>query len=118
MILSPELFRELNYDYSKIELIGTSIINDQQVYEIKITENKTEFYSIESGLKVKEINSQEVDGNLIVVETNIIDYHEVEGVLIPSEINQITPSLPIPGGITIKYSTIELNVETSDSDFN
>lgn len=115
---NSELFRELNYDYSKIELIGTSIINDQQVYEIKIAENKTEFYSIESGLKVKEINSQEVDGNLIVVETNIIDYQEVEGVLIPSEINQITPSLPIPGGITIKFSTIELNVETSDSDFN
>ncbi len=43
---------------------------------------------------------------------------EVDRVLIPSEINQVTPALPIPGGITIKFSKIKLDVKTSDSDFN
>ena len=117
-IIDSALFSELNYDFSTIELIGTSIVNDEKVYEIKITDNKTEYYSIESGLKVKELETAEVEGNQIVVETTINDYEEVNGVLIPSEINQVTPTLPIPGGITIKFSRIKLDVKTSDSDFN
>ena len=117
-IIDSALFSELNYDFSTIELIGTSVVNDEKVYEIKITDNKTEYYSIESGLKVKEIETAEVEGNQIVVETTVNDYEEVDGVLIPSEINQVTPALPIPGGITIKFSKIKLDVKTSDSDFN
>ena len=117
-IIDSALFSELNYDFSTIELIGTSVVNEEKVYEIKITDNKTEYYSIESGLKVKEIETTEVEGNQIVVETTVNDYEEVDGVLIPSEINQVTPALPIPGGITIKFSKIKLDVKTSDSDFN
>ena len=117
-IIDSALFSELNYDFSTIELIGTSVVNDEKVYEIKITDNKTEYYSIESGLKVKEIETTEVEGNQIVVETTVNEYEEVDGVLIPSEINQVTPALPIPGGITIKFSRIKLDVKTSDSDFN
>ena len=117
-IIDSALFSELNYDFSTIELIGTSVVNDEKVYEIKITDNKTEYYSVESGLKVKEIETTEVEGNQIVVETTVNEYEEVNGVLIPSEINQVTPALPIPGGITIKFSKIKLDVKTSDSDFN
>ncbi len=117
-IIDSALFSELNYDFSTIELIGTSVVNDEKVYEIKITDNKTEYYSIKSGLKVKEIETTEVEGNQIVVETTVNEYEEVDGVLIPSEINQVTPALPIPGGITIKFSKIKLDVKTSDSDFN
>ena len=61
-IIDSALFSELNYDFSTIELIGTSVVNDEKVYEIKITDNKTEYYSIESGLKVKEIETTEVEG--------------------------------------------------------
>ena len=117
-IIDSALFSELNYDFSTIELIGTSVLNDEKVYEIKVTDNKTEYYSIESGLKVKEIEKTEVEGNLIIVETTVNEYEEVDGVLIPSEINQVTTTLPIPGGITIKFSKIKLDVKTSDSDFN
>ena len=117
-IIDSALFSELNYDFSTIELVGTSVINNEKVYEIKITDSKTEYYSIETGLKIKEVQITEVDGNQIVVETTINRYEEINGVLIPSEINQVTPALPIPGGITIKFSKIELDVKTSDSDFN
>ena len=117
-IIDSALFSELNYDFSTIKLIGTSVVDDEKVYEIKITDNKTEYYSIESGLKVKEVEITEQEGNQVIVETTINDYEEVEGVLIPSEINQITPALPIPGGITIKFRKIKLDVKTSDSDFN
>ena len=54
----------------------------------------------------------------LAIETTAKEYEEVEGILIPNEINLVTPTLPIPGGITIKFNNIKLNVKTSDSDFN
>ena len=117
-IINSALFSELNYDFSTIELVGTAVVDDQKAYEIKITDNKTEYYSIESGLKIKEVEIQEIEGNQLSIETTIKEYEEVEGILVPNEINQVTPTLPIPGGITIKFNNIKLNVKTSDSDFN
>ena len=117
-LTDSKLFSELTYDYEIVKLVGSSTIDDQKVYEIKISDNNTEYYSIETGLKVKEVENQLIDGNQIIIETTIKEYQEVNGILIPSEINQVTPAVPIPGGITIKFNTIELNVESSDSDFN
>ena len=117
-IINSALFSELNYDFSTIELVGTAVVDDQKAYEIKITDNKTEYYSIESGLKIKEVEIQEIEGNQLSIETTIKEYEEVEGILVPNEINLVTPTLPIPGGITIKFNNIKLNVKTSDSDFN
>ena len=117
-LTDSNLFSELSYDYEIVRLVGSSTIDNQKVYEIKISDNNTEYYSIETGLKVKEVENQLIDGNQIIIETTIKEYQEVNGILIPSEINQVTPAVPIPGGITIKFNTIELNVESSDSDFN
>ena len=117
-LTDSNLFSELSYDYEIVKLVGSSTIDNQKVYEIKISDNNTEYYSIETGLKVKEVENQLIDGNQIIIETTIKEYQEVNGILIPSEINQVTPAVPIPGGISIKFNTIELNVESSDSDFN
>ena len=117
-IINSALFSELNFDLETIELIGTSFVNDEKAYEIKITDNKSVFYSAETGLKLKEFESQEVDGNLITGEVFYREYEEVDGILIPSEINQVSASIPVPGGLTFKTSLIKLNVKTSDSDFN
>ena len=117
-LTDSNLFSELSYDYEIVKLVGSSTIDNQKVYEIKISDNNTEYYSIETGLKVKEVENQLIDGNQIIIETTIKEYQEVNGILIPSEINQVTPAVPIPGGITIKFNTIELNAESSDSDFN
>jgi zinc protease len=117
-IINSALFSELNFDFETIELIGTSFVNDEKAYEIKITDNKSVFYSAETGLKLKEFESQEVDGNLITAEVFYKEYKEVDGILIPSEINQVSASIPVPGGLTFKTSVINLNVKTSESDFN
>ncbi len=117
-LTDSNLFSELSYDYEIVRLVGSSTIDNQKVYEIKVSDNNTEYYSIETGLKVKEVENQLIDGNQIIIETTIKEYQEVNGILIPSEINQVTPAVPIPGGISIKFNTIELNVESSDSDFN
>ncbi len=117
-IINSALFSELNFDFEIVELVGTSIVNDEKAYEIKVTDNKSVFYSAETGLKLKEFESQEVDGNLITSEIFYNEYEEVDGILMPKEINQVSASIPVPGGITFKSTSIKLNVKTSDSDFN
>ena len=117
-IINSALFSELNFDFSIVELVGTSDVEGEKAYEIKVTDNKSVFYSVDTGLKLKEVESQEVEGNLIVGETYYREYEEVEGILLPKVINQVSASIPIPGGITFKATSIKLNVETKDSDFN
>ena len=117
-IINSALFSELNFDFSLVELVGTSDVEGEKAYEIKVTDNKSVFYSVDTGLKLKEVESQEVEGNLIVGETYYREYEEVEGILLPKVINQVSASIPIPGGITFKATSIKLNVETRESDFN
>ena len=117
-IINSALFSELNFDFSLVELVGTSDVEGEKAYEIKVTDNKSVFYSVDTGLKLKEVESQEVEGNLIVGETYFKEYEEVQGILLPKEINQVSASIPIPGGITFKATSIKLNVETNESDFN
>jgi zinc protease len=117
-IINSALFSELNFDFSLVQLVGTSDVDGEKAYEIKVTDNKSVFYSVDTGLKLKEVESQEVEGNLIVGETYFKEYEEVEGILLPKEINQVSASIPIPGGITFKATSIKLNVETNESDFN
>ena len=117
-IINSALFSELNFDFSLVQLVGTSDVDGEKAYEIKVTDNKSIFYSVDTGLKLKEVESQEVEGNLIVGETYFKEYEEVEGILLPKEINQVSASIPIPGGITFKTTSIKLNVETNESDFN
>jgi len=117
-IINSALFSELNYDFETVELVGTSVVNDEKAYEVKITDNKSVFYSVETGLKLKELESQEIEGNLIIGEVFYNEYEEVDGILLPKEINQVSAAIPVPGGITIKFGTINLNIKTSDSDFN
>ena len=117
-IINSALFSELNFDFEIVELVGTSIVSDEKAYEIKVTDNKSVFYSAETGLKLKEFESQEVEGNLITSEIFYNEYEEVDGILMPKEINQVSASIPVPGGITFKSTSIKLNVKTSDSDFN
>ena len=117
-IINSALFSELNFDFSIVQLVGTSEVEGEEAYEIKVTDNKSVFYSVDTGLKLKEVESQEVEGNLIVGETYFKEYEEVEGILLPKLINQVSAAIPIPGGITFKATSIKLNVETNESDFN
>ena len=116
-ISSAVLFDELNFDYSSLELIGKSEVNGEPAYEIKISDSKSLFYSIATGLKLKEIQTQEVEGNSMVTENYYNNYEDVEGILFPKSINLITPSIPIPGGLNLNAKSIKLNVDVSDSDF-
>ena len=112
-IIQSALFTETKFDYSAIELVGTSVVNDEEVYEVKITDNISAFYSINSGLKLKEVTTLEVQGNAISNEIFFEDYQEVDGILFPG----VQRILVGPQEIKFKVTSTKLNVETSDSDF-
>ena len=116
-ISGAALFTETNLDYSTIELVGKTEVDDEAAYEIKVSDSKSLFYSIETGLKLKEVTTQEVEGNSMITENFYNNYEEVDGILFPMSINLVTPAMPIPGGLFLNATSIMLNVETSDSDF-
>ncbi len=116
-ISGTALFTETNLDYSTIELVGKTEVDDEAAYEIKVSDSKSLFYSIETGLKLKAVTTQEIEGNNMITENFYNNYEEVEGILFPMSINLVTPSMPIPGGLFLNATSIMLNVETSDSDF-
>ena len=116
-ISNAALFTETNLDYSTIELVGKTEVDDEAAYEIKVSDSKSLFYSIKTGLKLKEVTTQEVEGNSMITENFYNNYEEVEGILFPMSINLVTPAMPIPGGLFLNANSIMLNVETSDSDF-
>ena len=112
-IIQSALFTETKLDYSAIELVGTSVVNDEEVYEVKITDNISAFYSKISGLKLKEVTTLEVQGNAISNEIYFEDYQEVDGILFPG----VQRILVGPQEIKFKVTSTKLNVQTSDSDF-
>jgi predicted Zn-dependent peptidase len=116
-ISNAALFTETNLDYSTIELVGKTEVDDEAAYEIKVSDSKSLFYSIETGLKLKAVTTQEIEGNNMITENFYNNYEEVEGILFPMSINLVTPAMPIPGGLFLNATSIMLNVETSDSDF-
>ncbi len=107
------VFEELSLNPAQISLAGIVDINGTKAYEIKVSENKSYFYSIDSGLKIKISETQEMQGNTITQETVIGDYKAVDGILFP---HTITRSFG-PQKIDFITSSIELNVSFSEEDF-
>ena len=107
------VFVELALDPAQISLAGIVDVNGAKAYEIKVSDSKSYFYSVESGLKIKVSETQEMQGNTITQETLISDYKAVDGILFPHTITQSFG----PQKIDFITSSIELNVSFSDEDF-
>ena len=107
------VFAELILDPSQISLAGIVDVNGTKAYELKVSDSKSYFYSVESGLKIKISETQEMQGNTITQETMIGDYKAVDGILFPHTVTQSFG----PQKIDFITSSIELNVSFSDEDF-
>ena len=107
------VFAELILDPSQISIAGIVDVNGTKAYELKVSDSKSYFYSVESGLKIKISETQEMQGNTITQETMIGDYKAVDGILFPHTVTQSFG----PQKIDFITSSIELNVSFSDKDF-
>lgn len=107
------VFAELILDPTQLSLAGIVDVNGTKAYELKVSDSKSYFYSVESGLKIKISETQEMQGNTITKETMIGDYKAVDGILFPHTVTQSFG----PQKIDFITSSIELNVSFSDEDF-
>jgi len=108
---NKEIFPELTFNAKNTTLRGIENVNGEEVYAIK-KGNKTYFYSVKTGLKVGESQTQKMQGQEVIVPTYYSDYKEVSGVKLPFKISQNM------GGIEINsdVKSYEINKAT-DKDF-
>lgn len=110
---STAIFEELTLDPSTLEIKGIEDVNGEKAYVVKISEKTTYYYSVESHLKIKESQTQEMQGNLITQETFLSDYKAVDGVLFPHKLTQSFG----PQKIDFISKSIELNITLTNADF-
>ena len=105
---NPEL-EYLNGDY-ELELAGMAKVEDQPAYVLKVTNADgdvvTEYYAVESGLKVKEETTQDTPQGPMTSSSTFSDYREVNGVMYPYVIKAQT------GPQSIKMTASEIKVNT------
>ena len=94
-------------------MVGVVDIDGTKAYELKVSESKSFFYAVDSFLKIKISETQEVQGNSITQETMLGDYKAVEGVLFPHKNTQSFG----PQKIDFMTQSIELNLSFSAEDF-
>lgn len=107
-------FPELNYlMVGGISLEGTEMVGDKKAYAVKITDTKTAYYDTDSGLKLQEVNSMEMQGQQVRQTMLFDDYKEVSGILFPFKLTQSMG----PQNIEFIFSEIKVNEGVSPADF-
>ncbi len=104
-------FAELNVKNAKLERIEP--IDGKDAYVVSLSSGKETFYDKESGLKMKEVSTQEMMGQTITATVSYGEYKDVEGIKFPHLITQTAG----PQEITFKVNSISVNKGVSDSDF-
>jgi zinc protease len=73
---------------AEMSLIGIEMVDDRPAYAVKVSENRVAYYDTETGLKLKQVTTQEMQGQTISQSTSFGDYKEVSGLLIPHVVSQ------------------------------
>ena len=100
-----------------LELTGIETVNSTDCYKIELTteggKNWVQFYSIDSGLKIKEVKEVETSQGNFQQETFYSDYKEVDRLKFPFKIKQSFGMQTIE----MNVSSVKLNKGLKDSDF-
>ena len=78
----------LNNPNAELSLTGIEMVDDRPAYVVKVSENRVAYYDTETGLKLKQVTTQEMQGQTISQSTSFGDYKEVSGLLIPHVVSQ------------------------------
>ncbi|MCP4977286.1 MAG: insulinase family protein [Maribacter sp.] len=106
-------FPELNLLNTDVSLEGIEVIEGKKAYKIKISDEKTSFYDIESGLKVQDAISIEAQGQQMNTTIDYNEYKEVSGIKFPFLFTQTMG----PQKIDYEVKEIKVNEGVSDLDF-
>lgn len=104
----------------KLTLKGVEMVEGKKAYVVEVErpdgKKATEYYDMESSLKIREISSSEgPDGAPATVINDFADYKEVNGVLFPHSVT-ISGVFPVPMKGTI--TTIKVNAGIDDATFD
>lgn len=101
----------------KMEVKGVEAINGKDAYVLDVTNSKgtvsTVYYDVNTGFKVRSINTADVEGNKVITVADLEDYKEVGGFMFPH-----TTKISGPQNLTLTVATIEINTKLSDDLFN
>lgn len=78
----------LNNASTEMSLTGIEMVDERPAYVVKVSENRVAYYDTETGLKLKQVTTQEMQGQTISQSTSFGDYKEVSGLLIPHVVSQ------------------------------
>ena len=107
-------FPELNYlAVGDVTLEGVEQVDGKKAYKLKISDEKTAFYDMETGLKVQEIVTQEVQGQQMTSTIGYGDYQEVSGIKFPFKLMQSMG----PQNMEFIVKEIKVNEGVEASDF-
>lgn len=103
----PELIAE------NATLEGVEDVDGEEAYVVKMDESTTNYYSKESGLKIKQIKVMKQGPQTMSIPITYSDYREVEGVKFPFGLSQSMG----PMTLNFEVSDISVNTGVTDADF-
>lgn len=106
-------FPELNYLKGGVTLEGTETVDGKKAYRVKVSEGKTSFYDMETGLKIQDITTAEMQGQQMTSTITYQNYQEVSGILFPFAIGQTMG----PQRLEFIVKEIKVNEGVTDADF-
>jgi len=114
------IFPELYYDDMGVELTleGIETVNEKDAYKVIVTQpdgsKTTQFYDLETNYKVKEVTTQEAQGQTVTQTSTFSDYKEVDGIMFPHQM-QSSGAMPFP--VDFKTEEIKVNAGLTEDAF-
>ncbi|NNL08965.1 MAG: insulinase family protein [Croceitalea sp.] len=107
-------FPELNYLVAgNIAIEGMEDVDGKKAYKLKITDDKSVLYDSETGLKLKEINTVEAQGQTFQSTMTYDNYQEVSGIKFPFKMTQTMG----PQNFDFIVKEIKVNEGVAPTDF-
>lgn len=106
-------FPEMDYLNGDATLEGIEMVDGQKAYKVKVSGEKTSFYSMETGLKIQDAVTVEAQGQTMSTTFGYGDYKEVSGILFPFQLIQSMG----PQKIDFIVKDIKVNEGVTPADF-
>ncbi|MCF6213842.1 MAG: insulinase family protein [Flavobacteriaceae bacterium] len=106
-------FSEKGY-LTTAKLLKIEPVNGENAYVLQVTKNKKAYYSVKTGLKLKEVETRKLpNGTDFEQAVNFADYKAVEGILLPHSMGMKMG----PQTLDFKLNSVKFNEGVSAGDF-
>ena len=78
----------MEVDPNQISLEGIVVVDGKDAYEIKWSDNKTNFYAVDNFLKLQTLETMEMQGQVQSSRTSFSNYKTVKGIRFPHNVQQ------------------------------